>query len=61
MGEVSRLLADYGPAFGQALLLTWKLTLMAFVPGVALGMAVAVLRLLPLPPLPSPSRPTATL
>ncbi len=51
MGEVSRLLADYGPAFGQALLLTWKLTLMAFVPGVALGMAVAVLRLLPLPPL----------
>ena len=51
MGEVSRLLADYGPAFGQALLQTWKLTLMAFVPGVALGMAVAVLRLLPLPPL----------
>ena len=51
MGEVSRLLADYGPAFGQALFLTWKLTLMAFVPGVALGMAVAVLRLLPLPPL----------
>ena len=51
MGEVSRLLADYGPAFGQALLLTWKLTLMAFVPGVALGMAVEVLRLLPLPPL----------
>lgn len=51
MGDVSRLLAEYGPAFGQALLLTWKLTLMAFVPGVALGMAVAVLRLLPLPPL----------
>ena len=51
MGEISRLLAEYGPAFGQALLLTWKLTAMSFVPGVLLGMAVAVLRLLPLPPL----------
>ena len=51
MGGVSRLLADYGPAFGQALLLTWKLTLVSFVPGLLLGMAVTVLRLLPLPPL----------
>ena len=51
MGDVYRLLADYGPAFGQALLLTWKLTLVSFVPGFLLGMAVAVLRLLPLPPL----------
>ncbi len=51
MGEVSRLLADYGPAFGQALFLTWKLTVLSFVPGFVLGMVVAVLRLLPLPPL----------
>ena len=51
MGDVSRLLADYGPAFGQALLLTWKLTVVSFVPGFLLGMAVTVLRLLPLPPL----------
>ena len=51
MGNVSRLLADYGPAFGQALLLTWKLTLLSFVPGFLLGMLVTVLRLLPLPPL----------
>ena len=51
MGDVSRLLADYGPAFGQALLLTWKLTVLSFVPGFLLGMVVAVLRLLPLPPL----------
>lgn len=51
MGEVSKLLADYGPAFGQALLLTWKLTVVSFVPGFLLGMGVAVLRLLPLPPL----------
>lgn len=51
MAEFSRLLADYGPAFGQALLLTWKLTLMSFVPGFLLGVVVTVLRLLPLPPL----------
>ena len=51
MGEVHKLLADYGPAFGQALLLTWKLTALSFVPGLALGVVVAVLRLLPLPPL----------
>ena len=51
MGSVSRLLADYGPAFGQALLLTWKLTTVSFVPGFLLGLVVTVLRLLPLPPL----------
>ena len=51
MNEVSRLLADYGPAFGQALFLTWKLTLLSFVPGFVLGMIVTVLRLLPVPPL----------
>ena len=49
MDGVSRLLVDYGPAFGQALLLTWKLTVLSFVPGFLLGMVVAVLRLLPLP------------
>lgn len=51
MGEVARLLAEQGPAFVQALWLTWKLTLMAFVPGVLLGTLVAVFRLMPLPPL----------
>jgi His/Glu/Gln/Arg/opine family amino acid ABC transporter permease subunit len=51
MSDVSRLLADYGPAFGQALLLTWKLTILSFVPGFLLGMIVTVLRLFPLPPL----------
>ena len=51
MGDVYRLLADHGPVFGQALLLTWKLTLVSFVPGFLLGVVVAVLRLLPLPPL----------
>lgn len=51
MDDASRLLASYGPAFGQALLLTWKLTAVSFVPGFLLGVLVAVLRLLPLPPL----------
>lgn len=51
MSEVSRLLADYGPAFGQALFLTWKLTVLSFVPGFLLGVGVTVLRLLPLAPL----------
>ena len=51
MDDVSRLLADYGPAFGQALWLTWKLTVLSFVPGFLLGVLVTVLRLLPLPPL----------
>jgi His/Glu/Gln/Arg/opine family amino acid ABC transporter permease subunit len=51
MGDVSQLLANYGPAFGQALLLTWKLTVLSFVPGFLLGILVTVLRLLPLPPL----------
>jgi len=51
MGDLSGLLANYGPAFGQALLLTWKLTVASFVPGVLLGTCVTVLRLLPLPPL----------
>ena len=51
MGGVSSLLGDYGPAFGQALFQTWKLTVVSFVPGFLLGMAVTVLRLMPLPPL----------
>ena len=51
MGSVVRLLADHGPAFGQALLLTWKLTAMSFVAGFALGIVVTVARLLPLRPL----------
>ena len=51
MGGVSQLLASYGPAFGQALLLTWKLTALSFVAGFVLGTVVTVLRLLPLRPL----------
>jgi len=51
MESVLRLLADHGPAFGQALLLTWKLTALSFVAGFALGIVVAVASLLPLRPL----------
>lgn len=51
MDSVVRLLADHGPAFGEALLLTWKLTVMSFVAGFALGMVVTVAQLLPLRPL----------
>ena len=51
MGSVVRLLAEDGPAFGQALLLTWKLTALSFVAGFALGIVVTVARLLPLRPL----------
>ncbi|MDH4376514.1 MAG: ABC transporter permease subunit [Ramlibacter sp.] len=51
MGSVLKVLADYGPAFGQALLLTWKLTAISFVAGFALGIVVTVARLLPLRPL----------
>ena len=51
MGSVSRLLIEYGPAFGQALLLTWKLTAIAFMAGFAAGIVVTVARLLPLRPL----------
>jgi His/Glu/Gln/Arg/opine family amino acid ABC transporter permease subunit len=51
MSSVVRLLADHGPAFGQALLLTWKLTAISFVAGFALGIGVTVALLLPLKPL----------
>ena len=51
MGSVFRLLTDYGPVFGQALFLTWKLTAMSFVAGFVVGIVVTVTRLLPLRPL----------
>src|SRR5947208_16632368 len=47
---MGRVLADYGPAFGHALLLTWKLTAMSFVAGFAVGVVVTVARLMPLRP-----------
>lgn len=51
MGSAFRLLTDYGPAVGQALFLTWKLTAISFLAGFAVGILVTVARLLPLRPL----------
>ena len=51
MGSVVRLLTDHGPAFGEALLLTWKLATMSFAAGFVLGVVVTIARLLPLRPL----------
>jgi His/Glu/Gln/Arg/opine family amino acid ABC transporter permease subunit len=51
MGDIVKLLHDYGPAFWQALLTTWKLTAVSFILGAALGVIVTVLRLLPVRPL----------
>lgn len=51
MGNLPRLLAEHGPAFVQALFLTWKLTAISFIVGFLLGLIVTVLRLLPLRPL----------
>lgn len=51
VGSVTRLLADHGPEFVAALLLTWKLTALSFVAGFALGTVITVARLLPLRPL----------
>lgn len=51
MGSIFGLMADYGPAFGEALLLTWKLTAIAFVAGFAAGIVVTVARLLPVRPI----------
>lgn len=51
MESVFRLLAEHGPAFWQAVLLTWKLTAVSFAAGFVLGIVVTVARLLPLRPL----------
>ncbi|RYY87702.1 MAG: amino acid ABC transporter permease [Comamonadaceae bacterium] len=51
MESVFRLLAEHGPAFWQAVLLTWKLTALSFAAGFVLGVVVTVARLLPLRPL----------
>jgi len=51
MNELAKLLSDYGPAFVQSALVTWKLTALSFVLGLLLGIGVTVLRMLPIRPL----------
>lgn len=51
MGDLAKLLHEFGPAFIQAALITWKLTIISYTLGVLLGIALTVLRVLPIKPL----------
>jgi len=51
MDELAKLLKEFGPAFGQSALVTWKLTVISFTWGFFLGVSLTVLRLLPIRPL----------
>jgi len=51
MDGLARLLNDFGPAFAQSALVTWRLTAISFVLGLLLGIVLTVLRVLPIRPL----------
>lgn len=51
MGDLARLLKDFGPAFLNSALVTWKLTIISYSLGVLLGIVLTVLRVLPIKPL----------
>jgi len=51
MGDLARLLKDFGPAFVHSALITWKLTIISYSLGVLLGIVLTVLRVLPIKPL----------
>jgi His/Glu/Gln/Arg/opine family amino acid ABC transporter permease subunit len=51
MGDLAKLLRDFGPAFISSALVTWKLTIIAFTLGTLLGIVLTVLRILPIRPL----------
>jgi len=51
MDGLTRLLTDFGPAFVQSALVTWRLTALSFTFGLLLGIALTILRLLPIRPL----------
>jgi His/Glu/Gln/Arg/opine family amino acid ABC transporter permease subunit len=51
MGDLARLLKDFGPAFVNSALVTWKLTIISYSLGVLLGLVLTVLRVLPIKPL----------
>jgi len=51
MDELARLLTEFGPAFARSALETWKLTAISFTLGLLLGIALTVLRVLPIRPL----------
>jgi len=51
MGDLARLLKDFGPAFVHSALVTWKLTIISYSFGVLLGIVLTILRVLPIRPL----------
>ncbi|HTX74075.1 MAG TPA: amino acid ABC transporter permease [Rectinemataceae bacterium] len=51
MGDLARLLKDFGPAFINSAAVTWKLTVISYSLGVLLGIVLTVLRVLPIRPL----------
>lgn len=51
MDELVKLLRDFGPAFGESALVTWRLTVVSFTLGLVLGIALTILRVLPIRPL----------
>ncbi len=51
MGDLAKLLKDFGPAFLNSALVTWKLTVISYSLGVLLGIVLTVLRVLPIKPL----------
>jgi len=51
MGELAKLLGDFGPLFIRSALVTWRLTAISFTLGFLLAIALTVLRVLPIRPL----------
>ncbi|HUX19824.1 MAG TPA: amino acid ABC transporter permease [Spirochaetia bacterium] len=51
MGDVAKLLHDFGPAFVNSALITWKLTIISYSLGVVLGVVLTILRVFPIKPL----------
>jgi His/Glu/Gln/Arg/opine family amino acid ABC transporter permease subunit len=48
MDDLIKLLRDFGPAFGQSALITWKLTILSFTLALLSGIVLTVLRVLPI-------------
>ncbi|MEE1199420.1 MAG: ABC transporter permease subunit [Christensenellales bacterium] len=49
--SISQLLSRYGTEYGQALLITWKLTAISFVAALLIGILITVIRVCPIRPL----------
>ena len=51
MGDLTKLLHDFGPAFVASALVTWKLTIISFTLGFLMGVLITIVRMLPVRPL----------